>query len=56
MRLGHLRTKTRELENKLKIRLSVYDNIQWNDDGFVELDLDVVTDDSIYLRVVKDDE
>lgn len=54
MRLGELRTKTRELDNGLFIRLSVYEDIVCNSDGFVELELDVVTDDSVYLRGVND--
>lgn len=54
MRLGELRTKTKELDNGLFIRLSVYEDIVCNSDGFVELELDVVTDDSVYLRGVND--
>lgn len=50
MRLGELRTKTRELDNGLRIRLSVYEDIVCNSDGFVELELDIVTDDYIYMR------
>lgn len=52
MRLGEFRTKTRECENKLNIRLSVYDLIEHNENGYVELDIDMVTDDNVYLRVV----
>ena len=51
--LGVFRTKTRELDNRLNIRLSVYDDIEWNENGFIELELDIVTEDSIYLRGVK---
>lgn len=50
MRLGEFRTKTRDCENKLKIRLSVYDDIKYNADGYIELDIDMVTDNNIYLR------
>ena len=53
MRLGEFRTKTRGLDNRLNIRLSVYDDIKWDENGFMELELDVVTEDSIYLRGVK---
>ena len=34
MRLGEFRTKTRDCENKLKIRLSIYNDIKYNDDGY----------------------
>ena len=54
MRLGEFRTKTRDCENKLKIRLSVYDDIKHNADGYIELDIDMVTDNNIYLRPTKD--
>ena len=50
MRLGEFRTKTRDFENKLCVRLSVYDDINYNSEGFVELELDMVADDNIYLR------
>lgn len=52
MRLGEFRTKTRECENKLNIKLSVYNLIEYNKNGFVELDIDMVTDNDIFLRVV----
>lgn len=55
MRLGEFRTKTRDCENKLKLRLSVYDVIEHNENGYVELDIDMVTDDVVYLRMINDD-
>lgn len=55
MRLGEFRTKTRDCENKLKLRLSVYDAIEHNEDGYVELDIDMVTDGVVYLRMINDD-
>ena len=53
MRLGEFRTMTREMDNKLIIRLSCYDtekgvtthNLEW----------DMSNDNEIYLRVVEDD-
>ena len=54
MRLGEFRTKTRDCENKLKINLSVYDDIKHNADGYIELDIDMVTDNIIYLRPIDD--
>lgn len=55
MRLGEFRTKTRDCENKLKLRLSIYDAIEHNENGYVELDIDMVTDGVVYLRMVNDD-
>jgi hypothetical protein len=55
MRLGEFRTKTRDCENKLKLRLSVYDAIEHNKNGYVELDIDMVTDNVVYLRMINDD-
>lgn len=55
MRLGEFRTKTRDCENKLKLRLSVYGVIEHNENGYVELDIDMVTDDVVYLRMINDD-
>lgn len=54
MRLGEFRTKTRDCENKLKLRLSVYDAIEHNGNGYVELDIDMVTDNTIYLRRIEE--
>ena len=55
MRLGEFRTKTKELDNGKQIRLSIYNVISHNRQGFIGLDIDVVTDDCIYLRVVEDE-
>lgn len=52
MRLGEFRTKTRDCENKLKLRLSVYDTIEHDENGYVELDIDMVTDNVVYLRMI----
>ena len=52
MRLGEFRTKTKYCENKLKIRLSIYDDIKHNADGYIELDIDMVTDNNIYLTPI----
>lgn len=54
MRLGEFRTLTREMDNKLIIRLSCYDqekgvtthNLEW----------DMCNDNEIYLRIVDDSE
>ena len=53
MRLGEFRTKTRDCENKLKINLSVYDDIKHNADGYIEPDIDMFTDNVIYLRTIE---
>ena len=55
MRLGEFRTKTKDSENKKEIRLSIYNIINHNRQGFVDLDIDMVTDDYIYLRVIGDE-
>lgn len=55
MRLGEFRTKTKDSENKKEIRLSIYNIINHNRQGFVNLDIDMVTDDYIYLRVIGDE-
>ena len=54
MRLGEFRTKTNDSGNHKKIRLSIYDVITHNAQGFANLDIDMVTDDYIYLRVITD--
>ena len=55
MRLGELKTKTKDSENKKEIRLSIYNVINHNRQGYVNLDIDMVTSDCVYLRVVGDD-
>lgn len=54
MRLGEFRTKTRDCPNKLRIKLSVYDDIKHNRNGYVDLDIDIVTANTIYLRASED--
>ena len=53
MRLGELRTKTRELDNRLMIRLACYDEVKGV--RIHDLDWDMSNDNEIYLRVVEDD-
>ena len=53
MRLGELRTKTRDLDNSLEVKLSVYDELG----GYgatVDLDIDLVTDKNLYFRIIKE--
>ena len=47
MRLGELRTITREFDNKLVIRLSDYKHCTTHD-----LEFDMSNDNELYLRVV----
>lgn len=51
MRLGELRTITREFDNKLKIRLSCYDETKGV--RTYDLEWDMSNDNELYLRVVK---
>lgn len=51
MRLGELRTITREFDNKLKIRLSCYDDTKGV--RTYDLEFDMSNDNELYLRVVK---
>ena len=53
MRLGEFRTKTKDSENKKEIRLSIYNVITNNKQGYINLDIDMITDDYIYLRVIE---
>ena len=53
MRLGELRTKTRELDNRLMIRLTCYDEVKGV--RIHDLDWDMGNDNEIYMRVVEDD-
>lgn len=50
MRLGELRTLTREMDNKLIVKLACYDEVQ----GVTihNLEWDMSNDNEIYLRVV----
>ena len=54
MRLGEFRTKTRDCDNRLRIKLSVYDTIEHNRNGYVKLDIDMITDNTIYLRRIEE--
>lgn len=54
MRLGEFRTKTRDLDNKLIICLSNYQDNQYN--IVEELDLDMCTDNKIFLRIINNEE
>ena len=53
MRLGEFRTVTRDLDNKLIIRLSCYDDVK----GVRTFDLawDMCNNDELYLRVINDE-
>ena len=53
MRLGEFRTNTREMDNKLIIRLACYDETE----GVTthNLEWDMSNDNEIYLRVVKEE-
>ena len=53
MRLGELRTKTRDLDNRLIIRLVDY----FNDGGMqiYDIDIDMVTDNEIFLRLMEEE-
>ena len=55
MRLGEFRTKTGDCENRLTIRLSVYDVIRHSSDGYVDLDIDeTLTIDEIAQKIYKE--
>ena len=47
MRLGEFRTKTREFENKLHIFISNYED---NTVTYDECEIDIITDNAVYLR------
>ena len=51
MRLGELRTITRDFDNRLKIRLSVYDETKGA--RTFDLEFDMSNDNELYLRVVE---
>ena len=53
MRLGELRTKTKDLDNRLIIRLVDY----FNDGGMqiYDIDIDMVTDNEIFLRLMEEE-
>lgn len=49
MRLGEFRTKTRDFDNKLIIQVATYDETG----GVVihDVDLDIITDTHVFLRI-----
>ena len=51
MRLGELRTITREMDNRLTVKLACYDEVK----GVTihDLEFDMSNDNEIYLRVVE---
>ena len=53
MRLGELRTKTRDLDNRLIIRLVDY----FNDGGMkiYDIDIDMVTENEIFFRLMEEE-
>ena len=51
MRLGEFRTVTREFDNRLKIRLSCYDETKGV--RTFDLEFDMSNENELYLRVVK---
>lgn len=51
MRLGEFRTITRELGNEYIIRLSDYTGE--NNEAYDNIEVDIVTKDTIYLRKIK---
>lgn len=53
MKLGEFRTATKDKENKLNIKLSIYDVIVCSDNGYVNLEIDMITDKNIFFRVVE---
>lgn len=55
MRLGELRTALKDKDNKLFIKLSSYEDIRWDPSNY-NLELDIVDDNNIYLRVVKNED
>lgn len=54
MRLGELRTKTRDLDNRLIIRLVDY----FNNEGMQihDIDIDMVTENEIFFRLMEEEQ
>lgn len=52
MRLGELRSRTKELDNRLFVYLSDYDS---TGEHIKALEIDIATDNAIFLRVVDED-
>ena len=51
MRLGELRTMTRDCDNRLRIMLSVYDDVEGT--SVHELELDMLSDNDLFFRLKK---
>lgn len=49
MRLGEFRTHLRRFDDKLTVKLSVYELL---DSGIYDLEIDIVNDNCVYLRPV----
>lgn len=54
MRLGELRAKTKDLDNKLNIKLSIYDELGGYGES-VDLDIDLATDNNLYFRIMEEE-
>ncbi len=52
MRLGELRSLTRDYDNRLFIELSNYENL---DTPTQRLEVDIITDKAIYFRIVDEE-
>ena len=52
MRLGELRSLTRDYDNRLFIELSNYENL---DPPTQRLEVDIITDKAIYFRIVDEE-
>lgn len=53
MRLGELRTRTRELENKYIVKCAKYTN---RGVEYYDVEIDILTDDELYLRLIEEEE
>ena len=53
MRLGELRTKINGLDNKLFLKLSVYDDVKGV--RIFDIDWDMSNDSEVYLRLVEEE-
>ena len=53
LRLGELRSLLRDFDNKLFVKLCVYDSCG---NSFYDLDVDVVNDKCVFLRLIEEEE
>ena len=53
MRLGELRTRCRDLDNRLVVKLATYDTVRGVE--VFDLDFDMCNDGELYLRIVDSD-